>query len=161
MPSTAARRCHRTRWSCCARGTANASSILETSCCEARHKETVVTGSRLSTTYHLLAALRFKNHTARAHAGPFYCPVAEWAEAELWSPQRQAQGWLVCRRHCVAGWLAGFDATSDDEEESGDDIYLVGPCCGGKLVQSSKAAHVVIRPGTAEIRNNAYKDCRC
>ena len=68
-------------------------------------------------------------HTAHAHADS---PVAKWAGAEMGSPQRQAQGWLV----------AGGDVDG-----------------GGKLVHSSKAAHVVIRPGTAVIRVDAFNGC--
>jgi hypothetical protein len=63
-------------------------------------------------------------------------PVAEWAGAEMGSQQRQAQGWLV----------AGGDRDS-----------------GGELVQSSEglAEHVrvVIRPGTAVIRQGAFEGC--
>ena len=58
-------------------------------------------------------------------------PVAQWAEAEMATKERRANGWLV------AGGGVGV----------------------GKQVKSSGAAHVVIRPGTAAIAKRAFAGC--
>ena len=59
-------------------------------------------------------------------------PVAQWAEAEMATKGRRADGWLV------TGGGAG----------------------AGQQVKSSGAAHVVIRPGTAAIAEKAFKGCK-
>ena len=57
--------------------------------------------------------------------------VAGWAERELETPRRRAEGWLV-----VGGGQAG-----------------------GRQAKESGAAHLVIRPGTTKIDNYAFEDC--
>eukprot|EP01051_Picozoa_sp_SAG22_P021082 SAG22_NODE_4515_length_1246_cov_2.011334_1_plen_205_part_10 len=76
----------------------------------------------------MLAVAEARPNTAAA--------VAQWAEAEMATKERKAEGWLV----------VGGDA----------DAWYNLP---GEQVQSSGAAHVVIRPGMVAIAGNAFEGC--